>query len=530
MIHRELHNMEKIGRAYSQYNMYRITCITLAWVFAVVTLFLIGCEESSSSPSSVARKITTSLATAPAEVTNIQTGVTSTGMRVSWTAPSLSASHKTNKGDTLTVAQVSYKVYSIAKSGSIQRTVAQIKTADKSPKTVTAGTTNITLTGLINGTTYEIVVQAVNSTDTTKASTGLRYEFQAQRSSKQAKSTVSIGNTTEVSAEVGKTPAINSTRVLSSNSDFTCDANILEADSKKIKEETGLIVSFEQSSKTVSVTGIANKSNVHDPAITSYSYDVVQCTITASSKKVKASIIIRTGLRAAPSGEITTYYRPTTKKALQEIIEAEEEVGRQNTYSPNLNMVDTSAITDMSALFRDNGPFNGDITQWNTSNVSNMESMFDGASDFNQNIGSWDVSNVEIMAHMFRGTSISDFNQDIGNWDVSKVTSMYHMFDKATAFNQDIGNWNVSKVTNMAYMFRGASSFNQNIGKWNVNNIIHFVYAFTDASVFDQNLSSWKLCKTRLQSNAEDFKGSAMESKTAKHPKDSTDTTACASS
>ncbi len=363
MIHRELHSMEKIGRVHSQYNMYRITRITLAWVLAMTTFFLIGCEESSSSPLSVASKTTKPLI---------------------------------------------------------------------------------------------------------------------------------IGNASVVSAEVGNKQAINSTRVLSSNSAFTCDANILEADSKKIREETGLIVSFEQSSKTVSVTGIANKSNVHDPAITSYSYDVVQCTITASSKKVKASIIIRTGLRTAPSGETSpTYYRPTGKTALKAIITAERGVGRQNTNSPNLNMIDTSAITDMKNLFKDDSTFNGDITQWNTSNVENMHSMFWGASVFNQNIG---------------------------NWDTGEVTDMGGMFWRASIFNQNIGNWNTGEVTDMIGMFLEAIAFNQNIGNWNVKNVDASLRMFYNASKFDQDLSSWKWCRIPSFSfNV--FRGSAMAGKTAQYPK-----------
>ncbi len=367
--------------------------------------------------STVASVTTASQATAPAEVTSIQTRVAQTGMRVSWTAPSLSASHKANTGDALTVAQVSYKVYKVAKSGSA-RSVTAIKNADSSPTTVAAGTTNTTLTGLTNGTTYEIVVQAVNSTDPTKASTGERHEFEV--------SAISIGNTSVVSAEVGKTPAINTTRVLTSTPSgnaFTCDANIQEADAEKIKKETGLTVSFDQSSKTVTITGIANKSNIRDTAITEYSYDVAQCTLTASKKKVPATIVIQTDIRTAPSGKAEAYYRPTTKSALQTIISEEKTRqatgGKSSNPSPNLNMIDTSAITDMKGLFFGDRTFNGDITQWNTSSVMSMNGMFSGTIKFNQNISGWDVGNV---------------------------TNAYSIFNVATAFNQDLSSWRMCKI------------------------------------------------------------------------------------
>ncbi len=426
-------------------------------------------DPSKKVASTVATVTTASQATAPANVTNIQTRVTPTGnMRVSWTAPSLTASHKTNKGATLTAAQVSYKVYSVIKGGSARNEAAIIRDATAT-KTVSAGTTNTILTGLTGGAIYEIVVQAVNSTDPTKASTGVREEFEM---------TIFIGNTLVVSAEVGKTPAINIKRTFISVPDgnaFTCDATILEADAKKIKDETGLAVSFAQNNKTVTITGIANKSNIRDPNITEYSYDVVSCTITASNTKVPATIVIQTGLRTPPSGQTSaSYYRPTTKTALKAIITAEKTrqgSGGNSNPSPNLNMIDTSAIIDMSFLFEDDSTFNGDITQWNVSKVTNMNSVFDGA----------------------------------------------------TAFNQDIGNWNVSSVTQANFMFAEASNFNQDISNWDVRNIRPTIdsvplYIFRNTSAFDQDLSSWKLCKvSRIYPN--DFKNSAMAGKTAQYPK-----------
>ncbi len=591
-------------------------------------------DTSKKVASSVASVTTASQATAPAEVSNIQVGgVTGGSARLSWTAPSLNASHKTNKGDTLTVAQVSYKVYKVAKSGSA-KSVAAIKTAAGSSTAIAADTTNSTLTGLTVGTTYEIVVQAVNSTDTSKEATGLRKEFiakeayaapgkptiqanaqgativltitaptvkgttaegtdlrdnqidyivyyaasktnidgatvktQAQGASDaqegaekddvptgatsytisnlrlntkyyitavavnslkktkvSAEATavsastpaVAIGNATVVSAIVGTALAQNTTRVLASTPSgnaFTCDANILEVDAEKIKKETGLAVSFDQNSKTVTITGIANKSNIRDTAITEYSYDVAQCTLTASKKKVPATIVIQTELRTAPSGQSATYYRPTTKKALQDIITAEKGASRQNTNSPNLSMIDISAITDMSELFKDDSTFNGNITLWNTSSVNDMSYMFQEATVFNQDIGSWDVSEVTNMQNMFANTA---FNQDIGSWDVSKVTSMQNMFF-GTPFNQDIANWNVKSVTTTQQMFRKASAFNQNISKWSFKKLSNFSSMFSEASAFDQNLSSWKLCSTLV--DAFDFQGSAMAKKPLQFPK-----------
>ncbi len=559
-------------------------------------------DPSKKAVSTVATVTTASQATDPAEVSNIQVkGVEGRNATLSWAAPSLTASHKTDTGDTLAVAQVSYKVYKVAKNGSSQRTIAEIIiAAGGSPTTTAAGTTNSTLTGLTVGTSYEIVVQAVNSTDPNKESTGVRKEFiakeaygapgkptiqanaqgativltitaptvkgtaedgtttlrdnqidykvyyiasntsingatvktQAQRSSdaqvgaekddvptgatsytirnlrlntkyyitavavnslKKTKisaeatavsastPTVAIGNTTKVSATVGSAPtSAHTTRVLTSISpsglSFTCDESTV--DNSTLKQETGLTVTFAKNTNTVTITGTANKSNIHDTAITEYSYGVVECTITSaganSGQKVLATINVETGLVKLAS-EVASYYRPTTKSALKAIITAEKTrqgSGGNSNPSPNLNMIDTSAITDMSGLFQDDSTFNGDITQWNTSNVTIMRAMFNNA---------------------------SKFNQDIGRWNMSSVKYMYAIFLAASAFNQDIGDWDVRNVR-----FNGG--------------LVGTQFLFSGASKFDQDLSSWKLCNlTRIYPS--DFLGSAMAGKTTKYPK-----------
>ncbi len=601
-------------------------------------------DPSKKAVSTVATVTTASQATAPAEVSNIQTAVTTTGMRVSWTAPSLDASHKTNKGATLAVAQVSYKVYSVVKGGSARNEAAIIRDATAT-KTVSAGTTNTILTGLTNGRTYEIVVQAVNSTDPTKASTGVRKEFVAKEayaapgkptiqanaqgvtimltitaptvkgttaegtdlrdnqidykvyyiasktnidgatvktrakaesnaqvgaekddvptgatsytirnlrlntkyyitavavnSFKKTKISaeatavsastpvVAIGNATKVSATVGSTPtSAHTTRVLTSISpsglSFTCDESTV--DNSTLKQETGLTVTFAKNTNTVTITGIANKSNIHDTAITEYTYGVVECTITSagaySGQKALATINVETGLVKLPS-EVASYYRPTTKSALEAIISAEKTrqgSGGNNNPSPNLNMIDTSAITSMQTLFDSDSTFNGDITKWNTSNVEDMDSMFRKASVFNQDIGDWDVGKVTNMSNMF--VSATSFNQDIGDWNMSAVTATSYMFFRASAFNKDIKKWDMSNVTNISAMFSQASTFNQDIGKWKVTGVMFAPSVFEDAFKFNQDLSSWNLCSLRSSKlSSTMFTGSAMQGDAHKYPK-----------
>jgi surface protein len=116
-------------------------------------------------------------------------------------------------------------------------------------------------------------------------------------------------------------------------------------------------------------------------------------------------------------------YFPETREELKDII---EKITRkhENDKIIDLNMIDTSKITDMSELFTDN-KHNYNISEWNVSNVTNMDGMFYN-SNFNNDISQWDVSNVTTMFGMF---NYSQFNQDISNWNVSNVIYMKYMFN-----------------------------------------------------------------------------------------------------
>ena len=128
------------------------------------------------------KEIRTSNAVAPAQVSNIQVTSKATIATIKWNAPTLDESHKTRTGEQLTTAEVSYKVYMVEKNEDSERRVDQIKAADNSPQTVRAGRTRLELIGLTKNTSYELVVQAINSTDETKASIGIREEFRTNES------------------------------------------------------------------------------------------------------------------------------------------------------------------------------------------------------------------------------------------------------------------------------------------------------------------------------------------------------------
>jgi surface protein len=162
---------------------------------------------------------------------------------------------------------------------------------------------------------------------------------------------------------------------------------------------------------------------------------------------------------------------------------------------------DLSLVTNMASMFRDcsslNSPANMDV--WNTSNVTDMSFMFCGAYNFNQPIGNWNTSNVTTMSRMFAilidfGQS-KDFNQPIGNWNTSNVTNMELMFFRAEDFNQPIGSWNTSNVTTMSKMFDSAYNFNQPIGNWNltalINNQSMLDNCGMDCTNYSSTLNGW---------------------------------------
>jgi surface protein len=119
-------------------------------------------------------------------------------------------------------------------------------------------------------------------------------------------------------------------------------------------------------------------------------------------------------------------------------------------FNQNIGNWNTSAVTNMAGMFQSATNFNQNINYdsttgvWNTVKVGNMGGMFLGATNFNNGCAAaastcpmnWNTSAVTDMSYMFR--SAAAFNQNIGSWNTSKVTNMVSMFQSATNFNQDI--------------------------------------------------------------------------------------------
>src|SRR5574344_64611 len=94
----------------------------------------------------------------------------------------------------------------------------------------------------------------------------------------------------------------------------------------------------------------------------------------------------------------TSYeYFPETKEELKEIVRME--IKKQGGVNVNLNMIDTSKITDMEYMFYGCTSLKSlDVSGWDVSNVKDMHDMFYGCTSLqNLDVSGWNVSNVEYM-------------------------------------------------------------------------------------------------------------------------------------
>ena len=107
-------------------------------------------------------------------------------------------------------------------------------------------------------------------------------------------------------------------------------------------------------------------------------------------------------------------YHPKTTEALRELVAQRI---KENEKAPYLLDIDTSAITDMNALFAS------------------------GASGYLRSEYGIDSDGIEVL--------------DLSEWDISNVTDMSYMFKNCYKLKDIIGvwDWNVSKVTDMEDMF-----------------------------------------------------------------------------
>lgn len=169
---------------------------------------------------------------------------------------------------------------------------------------------------------------------------------------------------------------------------------------------------------------------------------------------------------------------------------AYEEAGSALTVFTGLNLLDTSQVITMSAMFDGNryvGP-TLDLDGWDTRNVVNMSYLFRGCVYLNTlNISSFNTSNVVNMEQMFRQVGYNTLELDLSHFDTSKVTNMSAMFEHTTAA-LDISSFDTRNVTDISRMFHGCHN---NRGDSSID-LTHFnIDHITNFSEVFQNVGTW---------------------------------------
>ena len=135
-----------------------------------------------------------------------------------------------------------------------------------------------------------------------------------------------------------------------------------------------------------------------------------------------------------------------------------------NVTSIDLSAIDTSNVTNMSAMFSYCSNLTSlDVSNFDTSKVTDMSFMFSGERDVPMSIeeitiSNFDTSKVTNMSGMF-DCCRSLTSLDVSNFDTSQVTDMSWMFSSCSSLTSlDVSSFDTSQVTNMGGMFAGCSS------------------------------------------------------------------------
>lgn len=158
----------------------------------------------------------------------------------------------------------------------------------------------------------------------------------------------------------------------------------------------------------------------------------------------------------------------------------------------NLNLLDTSQVTNMSGMFfyqRTNSHLIGlDLSNFDTSNVTNMSSMFSKVELANLDLSNFDTSNVTNMNSMFSGARLGSL--DISSFSTSKVIDMSSMFSNIELNSLDLSNFDTTNVTDMSSMFSGSRLSSLDVSNFNTSKVTNMSGMFMNSS--DSDLSGLK--------------------------------------
>ena len=339
----------------------------------------------------------------------------------------------------------------------------------------TAGTYNLSITGIINGFNFstqdEEKILSITNFGTLQLGNNGGY-FQGCVN-------LDLSSVTDILDLTGTT---NLTNMFSSCNSLTTIGNVNSWDVSSVTNMTGMFLSannFNQSLNSWDVGSVINMNSMFSGAT------LFNGNITAwntSSVTIMISMF----------NQASAFNQPIDNWNVSSVLSMAGMFGSAISFNQSLNSWNTGNVTDMSSMFSSASSFNGNIGNWNTSSVINMSVMFVFATNFNQSLNSWNTGNVTDMSFMF--LLANNFNGNITSWNTSSVTTMRAMFSTNSGqFNQNISGWDVSSVSNFGDMFVGAISFNQPIGIWNTSSGINMRNMFRSATAFNQDISAWNI-------------------------------------
>ena len=162
----------------------------------------------------------------------------------------------------------------------------------------------------------------------------------------------------------------------------------------------------------------------------------------------------------------SAFYRPwRTQASSVKAVEIGSSISPTNTAfwfqdfttctSMNLGALDTSAVTNMGAMFGNCQALTSlDVTHFDTSAVTNMGNMFSDCYALTSlDVSGFNTSSVTNMGSMFNNCHALT-TLDVTHFDTSSVTNMSNMFSHCHALTTlDVTHFNTSAVTNMGNMF-----------------------------------------------------------------------------
>lgn len=141
------------------------------------------------------------------------------------------------------------------------------------------------------------------------------------------------------------------------------------------------------------------------------------------------------------------------------------------------SMFDTSNITDMSNMFRENNAQECiNLSTMNTSSANNMSYMFyQWAKLKNIYLNNWNTSNVTNMLYMFGGCP-NLISLDVSSFDTSNVVNMEGMFASCKKLTTlDCSNFNTSNVTNMSDLFSNCIGLiTLDVSSWDISKVTYY--------------------------------------------------------